>query len=73
MYTDLIEITCTETYFQNRAKMWGEFVNKLCSNANGCTSDLNYYSTCDKAYREFEKITKHSNEIQNTELIKVTF
>lgn len=73
MYTDLIEISCPESYFQKRAKVWGDLVSKLCSNANGCTSDLNYYYTCDKAYSEFEKITKHSSEVQNIDLIKVNF
>jgi hypothetical protein len=51
-----MKVTVAEKFFSEKAAAWGEKVNIVCENKNGCSSDVNYYPTYDAAEAVQKKI-----------------
>lgn len=71
-YTEVRSTECDKAYMKYLAQGWGLYLKENCRNANGCTSDLNYYTTLEHAQKEFKSILNRYQSKSYT-LVKVEF
>jgi hypothetical protein len=54
LLTTVKSLVAEEEYAKTLSKAWRNIVSKECSNADGCTSDFNYYIDEASASKQFE-------------------
>src|SRR5689334_15235465 len=73
LYTKVAEIADDLKNIKERTEQWKNFVDKICENGAGCTSDLNYYPSLEAANRELTKTEKFYSDTTRFILKKVNF
>ena len=58
LYTDVMTVFGNEVELAKLTKEWSDIVRSKCLNPNGCTSDLNSYSTYEQAKTQLDNVLK---------------
>jgi hypothetical protein len=73
LLTELKKVNCDETYLDTKAHDWSNFVNDICKNESGCTSDLNSYRTFREAKLQYQKTQRNFSDKNKYQFKKVSF
>jgi len=64
LYTEVKKISCDEAAIRALTNEWANLVKSICTNANGCTSDLNSYTSYEEAKKQLDNmLRKYSDTV----------
>jgi len=72
-YTEVKSITCEVADLKKKVKEWQALVESNCHNQTGCSSDLNYYETAEKAKMQLQKLQLSYRDTTRYQLQRVDF
>lgn len=73
LYTDIRKLEEEDAFFKAKAYEWGELVNKICANPNGCSSDLNYNTSYSINKGNFDNILQYYSDTSKFIIKKIDF